>query len=157
MKIDYTPQLDFSDVLIRPKRTILNSRSQVNIEREYWINIWDNFYKNGNPDTWDYSWVLTCLINNALIAIPNGNLINNIGFNSDATHTKWEKKSTSIIKSIGNKIIHPKFLVCDKKAEKYQFDFYFEGNNIRLKKKLIMRIKNKLKRILKFKIKNSKI
>ena len=43
----------------------------------------DNFYKNGSPDTWDYSWVLTCLINNALIAIPNNNLINNIGFNSD--------------------------------------------------------------------------
>lgn len=35
MKIDYTPQLDFSDVLIRPKRTILNSRSEVNVKREF--------------------------------------------------------------------------------------------------------------------------
>ena len=35
MKIDYTPQLDFSDVLIRPKRTVINSRSQVNVEREF--------------------------------------------------------------------------------------------------------------------------
>ncbi|MAV65039.1 MAG: GMP reductase [Candidatus Marinimicrobia bacterium] len=34
MKIDYTPQLDFKDVLIRPKRTTLTSRSQVNLERE---------------------------------------------------------------------------------------------------------------------------
>lgn len=33
MKIDYTPQLDFKDVLIRPKRTTLNSRSQVDLER----------------------------------------------------------------------------------------------------------------------------
>ena len=33
MKIDYTPQLDFKDVLIRPKRTTLTSRSQVNLER----------------------------------------------------------------------------------------------------------------------------
>ena len=122
-------------------------------EKEYWRNIWDNFYKTGNPDTWDYSWVLTCLINNALIAIPNKNLINNIGFNSDATHTKWEKKNTPIKKGIGNKIIHPKFLVCDKEAEKYQFDFYFGGNFIRLKKNFIIRIKNKLKRILKFKTK----
>ena len=122
-------------------------------EKEYWLNIWDNFYKNGKPDTWDYSWVLTCLINNALIAIPNKNLINNIGFNSDATHTKWEKKSTSITKSIGDRIIHPKILVCDKKAEKYQFDFYFGGYSRRLKNNLIKRIKNKLKRILKFEIK----
>ena len=119
------------------------------VEKEYWINIWDNFYKTGKPDTWDYSWVLSCLINNALIAIPNQNLINNIGFNSDATHTKWEKKSTSNIKSIGLKIIHPKIFVCDKKAEKYQFDFYFGGYSIRLKKDLILRIKNKIKRIFK--------
>ena len=35
MKIDQTPQLDFKNVLIRPKRTTLNSRSQVNIEREF--------------------------------------------------------------------------------------------------------------------------
>ena len=45
------------------------------IEKEYWINIMDTFYKTGKPDTWDYSWVLTCLVNNALIAIPNKNLI----------------------------------------------------------------------------------
>jgi GMP reductase len=35
MKIDYTPQLDFNNVLIRPKRTVLNSRSEVNMEREF--------------------------------------------------------------------------------------------------------------------------
>ena len=35
MKIDQTPQLDFKDVLIRPKRSTLNSRSEVNIEREF--------------------------------------------------------------------------------------------------------------------------
>ena len=35
MKIDYTPQLDFNNVLIRPKRTVLNSRSEVDMEREF--------------------------------------------------------------------------------------------------------------------------
>tara|TARA_Y100001970_G_scaffold54640_1_gene69314 strand:+ start:1194 stop:2231 length:1038 start_codon:yes stop_codon:yes gene_type:complete len=34
MKVDNTPQLDFKDVLIRPKRTTLMSRSEVNLERE---------------------------------------------------------------------------------------------------------------------------
>ena len=61
------------------------------------------------------------------------------------------EKSTSIVKSIGKKIIHPKILVCDKEAEKYQFDFYFGGYSIRVNQNLIMRIKNKLKRLLKFK------
>ena len=35
MKIETTPQLDFHNVLIRPKRTTISSRSQVNLEREF--------------------------------------------------------------------------------------------------------------------------
>jgi len=35
MKLDYSPQLDFNNVLIRPKRTTLSSRYQVNLEREF--------------------------------------------------------------------------------------------------------------------------
>ena len=34
MKIDTTPQLDFHNVLIRPKRTTISSRSQVDLERK---------------------------------------------------------------------------------------------------------------------------
>lgn len=33
MRIDYTPQLDFKDVLIQPKRTTITSRSQICLER----------------------------------------------------------------------------------------------------------------------------
>ena len=35
MRIDYTPQLDFKDVLIRPKRTTITSRSLVSLERTF--------------------------------------------------------------------------------------------------------------------------
>ena len=35
MKIESDPKLDFNNVLIRPKRTILTSRSEVDIEREF--------------------------------------------------------------------------------------------------------------------------
>jgi GMP reductase len=35
MKIDTTPQLDFNNVLIRPKRTTIYSRNDVNLEREF--------------------------------------------------------------------------------------------------------------------------
>ena len=126
-------------------RNIFNEIFNDQIEREYWENIFDNFYKKGIPDTYDYQWVFTCLINNGLIAIPNKNLINNIGFNLDATHTKWEKTSVSKVSSLGEEIIHPKYLFCDSEAEKYQFDFYFGGFSTRLKKNIILRIKNKFK------------
>ena len=35
MKIETTPQLDFHNVLIRPKRTTITSRSEVDLEREF--------------------------------------------------------------------------------------------------------------------------
>ena len=35
MKIENDIKLDFSDVLIRPKRTVLSSRSQVSLDREF--------------------------------------------------------------------------------------------------------------------------
>ena len=35
MKIDNEIKLDFSDVLFRPKRSTLNSRSEVNVERSF--------------------------------------------------------------------------------------------------------------------------
>ncbi len=39
-------------------------------------------------DTWDYQWAFTRHINNGLACVPCRNLVQNIGFNSDATHTK---------------------------------------------------------------------
>ena len=121
------------------------------IQKEYWGGIFDNFYKKGIPDTWDYQWVFTCLINNGLIIIPNNNLINNIGFNIDATHTTWKKTSISQVRSIGEEIIHPEYMLCDSEAERYQFDYYFGGFNTRLKKNILLRIKNKFKRLLNIK------
>lgn len=41
----------------------------------------------GKIDTWDYQWVITLFLNNALAIVPNKNLIQNIGFNEEATHT----------------------------------------------------------------------
>lgn len=38
-------------------------------------------------DTWDYQWLFTILINRGKSVVPNVNLISNIGFGSDATHT----------------------------------------------------------------------
>jgi hypothetical protein len=38
-------------------------------------------------DTWDYQWTFACLTNGGLCARPNGNLMTNLGFREDATHT----------------------------------------------------------------------
>ena len=123
------------------------------LQKNHWSDIFENFYNFGNPDTWDYPWVFACLINNGLTAIPNKNLIKNIGFNSDATHTKWEISKENEVFGIGSNLIEPEFIICDLKAEKYQFDYFFGGFSKRLKKNPLLRIKNKFRRIFKRKYK----
>jgi len=58
--------------------------------QDEWINNWQIIFKNiknGKTDTWDYQWVYTCIKNQCYCIRPNLNMINNIGFNEDSTHT----------------------------------------------------------------------
>jgi hypothetical protein len=41
----------------------------------------------GKIDTWDIQWFYTNVLFNRMTIVPNINLVRNIGFNSDATHT----------------------------------------------------------------------
>jgi hypothetical protein len=56
----------------------------------YWTQIFDAMHENRGPNTWDYQWLYTCLKNNSLTAVSSVNLITNIGFGPDATHTTEE-------------------------------------------------------------------
>lgn len=58
--------------------------------QDEWFNNWRNIFKNTNNEiinTWDYQWVYTCLKNQSYCVRPNLNMVNNIGFNDNSTHT----------------------------------------------------------------------
>lgn len=55
-------------------------------ERKHWAAMFEAVYK-GQIDTWDYQWTLTCWSQGMVSVLPNVNLISNIGFGGDATHT----------------------------------------------------------------------
>lgn len=42
---------------------------------------------SGKVDTWDLQWAFTRLLNSGLSVVPSVNLISNIGFDAEATHT----------------------------------------------------------------------
>lgn len=56
------------------------------IERITWRDILSRT-KNKLVDTWDYQWIYTCWFCGGLTIAPAKNLIKNIGFSADATHT----------------------------------------------------------------------
>lgn len=56
-------------------------------EVEHWTHVMDTVHQN-KIDTWDYQWMFANWHRGALSVVPNVNMISNIGFSPDATHTK---------------------------------------------------------------------
>lgn len=97
----------------------------------YWLNIFQNVY-DGKIDTWDYQWTYTILINNGLSILPNKNLISNIGFGKNATHTTSSESEFSNIPKfeLDRLMIHPEFTLPDIDADIYTGKKMFKNNNI---------------------------
>lgn len=55
-------------------------------EAVYWGKIFERVYRGG-IDTWDYQWVFANWIEGRLSILPTVNLISNVGFDQNATHT----------------------------------------------------------------------
>lgn len=91
-------------------------------ERKYWEGIFDQV-KTNKIDTWDYQLVASIWYNGGLTATPNVNLVSNIGFGEDATHTKDDQSIfyNKAVERIGN-ILHPSLIKRNKSADKYQFN-----------------------------------
>jgi hypothetical protein len=47
----------------------------------------DSVYE-GRLDTWDFGWAFAILVNHGVAVMPDRNLVSNIGFDSEATHTR---------------------------------------------------------------------
>lgn len=52
----------------------------------YWAKIFDRV-QGGEIDTWDYQWLFAAWMNDMVAVIPSHNLVENLGFGADATHT----------------------------------------------------------------------
>lgn len=83
-----------------------------------------NSTKNEEIDTWDYQYMFLNLVNNHLAIIPNYNMISNIGFNADGTHTFNPNSPMSNIsfRELPLKIVNPMFVYQNRIADKYTLD-----------------------------------
>ena len=60
-------------------------------EKQYshwWINFFDRFYLLKPNDAWDYQFHYTCMVRKQWAVIPKANLVKNIGYGPDATHSQ---------------------------------------------------------------------
>jgi hypothetical protein len=100
------------------------------VERRYWSRIWQTVLDHGSSNIWDYQWTFTCLSNCGLTALPNRNLVCNVGFGGDATNTVKGKIDTTIGPGI-DPLRHPSLVLRDTLADRYTFDHFFGGQWLR--------------------------
>ena len=102
-----------------------------NVEQKFWKKIFDQVYA-GKIDTWDYQWTASSWYQNGLTITPNVNLVSNIGFGDNSTHTKDKNDKAANIptKEIGI-FKHPKVVQRNIEADNWTFDYHYGGKNSR--------------------------
>jgi hypothetical protein len=128
------------------KEKIISNIFTEKLMQIYWLKRFEEVY-NGKIDTWDFQWQYTTLIHNGLSVIPNKNLISNIGFGVNSTHTKDKNNKLANMATYNLDIItHPDFLIENKQADDYTFYYIF---NSRFSKRIFKKLKRMIKIIIK--------
>lgn len=87
-------------------------------QNRYFIDYWwkgADAAMKGELDTWDYLWGVTRYRNNYLVIRPKVNLVANIGFGADATHTGGAANELYLgTESLEFPLQHPNIIVPDK-------------------------------------------
>ena len=108
------------------------------LERRYWGKIFERV-RAERVDSWAYPWTASVWYQGGLTATPNVNLVSNIGFGEDATHTTSKKSSYAEVpvQPLGC-IVHPSEIAHEKNADEWAFDHHFGGKNLRFPRSWIL-------------------
>jgi hypothetical protein len=116
-------------------------------EERYWVNIFNNLFLEGKPDSWAYAWTFACWSQSGLTILPNTNLVSNIGFGDDATHTFGENTYSKMATQDVGEIAHPPFILNHHEADQYTFNRHFGGLQIKQNQQIYMKIRRKVSSI----------
>ncbi|MBC7747664.1 MAG: nucleotide-diphospho-sugar transferase [Methylotenera sp.] len=92
----------------------------------YWLPKFEDAKKGDYHHIWDYQWMFAIWNNEGITVLPNVNLISNIGFGNEATHTHGDSARADISTNEIGTIIHPPLIQIHKKADKYTSDVIFK-------------------------------
>lgn len=114
------PQLRQRDWLLE----ILGERSAA----AYWDRIFEQTYLEQNS-SWAYRWTFAVWVHGGLTILPRVNLVSNIGFGEDATHTTSAKNPLAALplEEITFPLKHPLAVVRDTRADEYTQRAFFSA------------------------------
>lgn len=88
--------------------------------QQYWTKIFDTVHR-GRVDIWDYQWTFSCWAQSGLAVLPARNLVTNVGFGEDATHTKdnvWPLANLPL-EALEFPLSHPLTMIRDSAADEW--------------------------------------
>ena len=97
--------------------SIRNSLGHSDKFRVFWWRFVDSVLRN--PTTWDVQWAIALLANNKICIQPRCNLISNIGFTPDSTHTSYEYDALFFLQTqpLEFPLVHPFSTIIDERAD----------------------------------------
>lgn len=97
---------------------------------KYWSNIFEKVYSAG-LNSWAYAWTFTCWRHRGLTILPNVNLVSNIGFGAEASHTKDVNSifANMPVNEINFPLVHPTAIARNILADDFTEKIVFSGSN----------------------------
>lgn len=96
-------------------------------EQRQWIRHFESL-RSGKRTPWDAKWVFALWNSDGLSVTPNVNLVQNVGFGMDSTHTTTaERDMDQKAHGIDNPLIHPETISPDDAADAYLFKTIYEA------------------------------
>lgn len=115
-------------------------------EALYWDRVFQGVYDH-SVDTWDSQWTLAIFAHGMVNVVPSVNMIKNIGFGPQATHTLGMSIYADM-KTVGMSfpLIHPIVRAANNEADKYISETMFTS---RLTVRIVRKIRAHLMRLIK--------
>ncbi len=99
-------------------------------EAQYWRRILQMMVESEKTSWWDFQWYFTCWMQNGLTIAPCRNLVSNLGFRADATHTNTAAENLKIANLARGAIevqTHPPAVVRNREADFHNFRNFYQG------------------------------
>ncbi|MFN5193459.1 MAG: hypothetical protein ACK5E6_03405 [Cyanobacteriota bacterium] len=116
------------------------------MEAAWWGVIWDRLLREGRPDSWAYRWTFSCMSQGGLTALPNRNLVANIGFDDRASNTRRRRPAMGV-EELGP-LRHPSFVLRDRAADRHTYLQHFGGRSLQDLSWVLPRLAGRLRRLL---------
>lgn len=107
------------------KGGFLDATFSSRLEKRYRLGKMESVLHLPQPaDVWDYQWEYTIAVNSGLYIVPAVNLVGNIGFGNNSTHTHDGDDMMGAVTAtdLPLPLCHPKYVVLDRRRDRRRFN-----------------------------------